>query len=146
VYLYPYSHPFVFYNMSSNRNESKPVICACDETVECGCDDNSDNAFMTDIIGNGRYMPACSLIDSNPIAADKMLTSHTSYDALNKSLVTVAAVNGTSTILINGTLPNGTTANGGTDDPNAGAGMQVLLRGAGWWPVVATVLAMVLTV
>ena len=39
-----------------------------------------------------------------------------SYAALNKSLVTVSQVNGTRNLVLNGTLPNGTTAPGGTDD------------------------------
>lgn len=120
VYMYPYSQPYSYHNTSSDRNESKPVLCACDETVECGCDDNSNTTYLGELVGNG------------------------SYDGLNKTLVTVADVNGTSTILINGTLPNGTTAAGGTDDPNAGAGLRALLYAAGWWPVVATVAASVL--
>ncbi len=53
-------------------------------------------------------------------------------------------MNGTNTILINGSLPNGTTAPGGTDDPDsAGQGLRLLLQHAGWWPVVATVCATV---
>lgn len=42
-----------------------------------------------------------------------------SYAALNKSLVTVSEVNGTRNLVLNGTLPNGTTAPGGTDDSSA---------------------------
>jgi hypothetical protein len=73
------------------------------------------------------------------------LIGNGSYAALNKTLVNVADVNGTSTILINGTLPNGTTASGGTESPNAADGMRALLQHAGWWPLVATVCAVVLT-
>jgi hypothetical protein len=122
AYFYPYSHPYGFYNHSSNRNESKPVQCGCDPTEECSCDDNSNSTYMNEIIGDG------------------------SYANLNKSVVTVADVNGTSTILINGTLPNGTTASGGTDDPNgssAAAGMNLLLQNAAWAPLVATVAGIV---
>lgn len=116
--MYPYHHPYSYYNHSSEKNETKPVLCGCDETVECGCDDTNTTA-VRELVGNG------------------------SYEGLNKSVINVADVNGTSTILINGTLPNGTTASGGTEDPNAGAGLQLLLQNAGWWPVVATVCAMV---
>jgi hypothetical protein len=119
AYFYPYSHPYGFYNQSSGRNETKPVQCACDPTEECSCDDNNNATYMNSIIGDG------------------------SYSGLNKSLVTVGDVNGTSTILINGTLPNGTTASGGTDDPNAGSGMTSLLQNAAWWPMVASVVGMV---
>ena len=59
-----------------------------------------------------------------------------SYDALNKSIITVADINGTSTILINGTLPNGTTAAGGTDSPNIAASTVKL---SGYWLMVALV-------
>ena len=65
-----------------------------------------------------------------------------SYDSLNRSLVTVAKVNGTDTILINGTLANGTTSSGGTESPDSGA--SGVLQHAGWWPVVAAAAAMVL--
>lgn len=118
AYFYPYGHPYGFYNHSSGRNESKPVQCACDPDVECGCDDDGGNATTTvlnELIGDG------------------------SYDKLNQTEVMVA----NNTIFINGTLPNGTTAAGGTEDANAGAGMRFLLQNAGWWPVVATVCAAV---
>lgn len=52
-----------------------------------------------------------------------------SYDALNKSLVTVARVNGTDTLVINGVLPNGTTASGGSDS----AAPPALAKFGGWW-------------
>jgi hypothetical protein len=120
AYHYPYTHPYGFYNQSSNRNESKPVECLCRVDEECGCDDNSaDTTYMNSIIGNG------------------------SYDALNKSLVNVANVNGTDTIYINGTLANGTTSSGGTEDPySAAGGMSSLLHAAGWWPLATTALAL----
>jgi hypothetical protein len=95
------------------------VSCACDPTVECGCDDTNSTVVLKELVGDG------------------------TYSSLNQSLITVADVNGTNTILINGTLPNGTTAGGGTEDANAGAGLRGLLYSAGWWPVAATVCAMV---
>jgi hypothetical protein len=81
--------------------------------AECGCDDNGNTTFLDSIIGDGTY--------SN----------------LNLSLVNVADINGISTIVLNGTLPNGTTASGGTDDANA-AGKSVV-QGAGYWVMVAIV-------
>jgi hypothetical protein len=57
------------------------------------------------------------------------------YNGLNKSVITVADINGTSTILINGTLPNGTTASGGSDSADAG----VSLKFSGYWLMIAFV-------
>ncbi|KAH8883829.1 hypothetical protein GQ53DRAFT_611835, partial [Thozetella sp. PMI_491] len=123
VYFY-HTTPYSYHNRSNNMNETKPVLCGCDETEECGCDNNTDTTYMNDLIGNG------------------------SYSALNQSLVTVADVNGTSTILVNGSLPNGTTAAGGTDDDDTGddsaaGGLRSLLETAGLWPMVATICVMV---
>jgi hypothetical protein len=70
---------------------------------------------MSDLIGNG------------------------SYTALNQSVVTVADINGTSTILINGTLPNGTTAAGGTDSPNGAPGLAL----KGYWVMAVLVVCTV---
>jgi len=94
AYNYPYTHPFVFHNDTTNSNETKPVNCLCAVGEECGCDDNTNSTYVSSLIGNG------------------------SYAALNQSLVNVADVNGSSTIVINGTLPNGTTASGGTVSAN----------------------------
>ncbi|KAL2258960.1 hypothetical protein VTK26DRAFT_7522 [Humicola hyalothermophila] len=120
AYLYHYPHPYHFYNHSSNQNETKEVQCACSQAGECGCDipsgDPRNLTYLDELIGNG------------------------SYNALNHSLITVANVNGTDTILINGTLPPGTTA-----PSDAGTGLAMLLRNAGWWPVVAAVCAIVFT-
>lgn len=112
--MYPYGSPWNYRNSSSNQNETKPVLCGCDAYQECGCDNNSNQTYIDSVIGNG------------------------SLASLNQSLVTVSKVNGTDTILLNGTLPNGTTASGGTDSANAGAGYKDLLQHAGWWPMVAT--------
>jgi hypothetical protein len=61
---------------------------------------------------------------------------------LNQSLVTVADVNGTSTILLNGTLPNGTTASGGDEDAiqsTDSAGVRTLVEASGYWVMIAAV-------
>lgn len=112
VYPYHYNNPYRFYNQSATdndnndkrslwarqtqgsngtqgRNETLPVICLCQEYSVCGCDENDNQQYLDDLVGNG------------------------SYAALNKTLVTVSDVNGTKTLVLNGTLPNGTTAPGG---------------------------------
>jgi hypothetical protein len=57
-----------------------------------------------------------------------------STSAFNSTLVHVADVNGTSTILINGTLPNGTTAAGGSDSA-ATSLMGKSMEKMGWWAI-----------
>lgn len=120
AYSYPYANPYTFHNTTTNKDETKPVTCLCAMYQECGCDDSSGDAeYMNSVLGNG------------------------SYAGLNKTLVDVVTVNGTATIIINGTLPNGTTASGGTEDAfSAGNGRRGLLRAMGWWPVATTVLAL----
>lgn len=123
AYMYPYHNLHTYHNQTSDQDETRNVTCACDPYTTCGCDENTNSTYIDDLIGNG------------------------SYSALNQSLITVAIVNGTDYLLINGTLPNGTTAAGGTDDvdgsSSSAAGLRRMLEHAGWWPVVATVAATV---
>lgn len=137
VYPYHYGSPYRFYNRSANAtennnnnndarsivirqsqqqgaNESLPVTCLCQEYSVCSCEENTDQAYIDDLIGNG------------------------SYAALNKSLVTVSNdENGTKTLFINGTLPNGTTAPGGQDDAAAALSIG---RYGGYWAMGLVVL------
>ncbi|KAF2820561.1 hypothetical protein CC86DRAFT_374254 [Ophiobolus disseminans] len=130
VYPYYYTNRYNFYNRTANRtantnngrrdyvdlmirqegnvgaNESLPVMCLCQENSVCGCDENDDQGYIKDLVGDG------------------------SYAALNKSLVTVSDVNGTRTLVLNGSLPLGTTAPGGVDD--AAAALNVG-KYAGYW-------------
>jgi hypothetical protein len=140
VYPYHYNNPYRFYNRTANRtrinndndrrdlvslvlrqddgmgaNETLPVVCLCQENNVCGCDENDDQQYITDLIGNG------------------------SYAALNKTLVTVSDVNGTRSLVLNGSLPLGTTAPGGTDDEGAAAAL-VVGKYAGYWALGLAVL------
>ncbi|KAK3984878.1 hypothetical protein QBC44DRAFT_251894 [Cladorrhinum sp. PSN332] len=119
AYMYNYPRPYTFRNETTGQNETKPVICACDPYNVCGCDDPEDTQLLDDLVGTGKY------------------------ENLNSTVITVADVNGTSTILLNGTLPNGTTAAGGTENVNAAAGLGALMQAAGYWPAIATVMAVV---
>jgi hypothetical protein len=134
AYSYPYHNPYTFRNHSRNATnstttalhtrqtdlsgaeETKPVTCLCAQYAECGCDDSGNSTVLDELIGDG------------------------SYANLNKTLVTVADDKGVSTIVINGTLPNGTTASGGTDDANM-AGMRMVAQSSGYWVMVALVIA-----
>ncbi|KAF2222541.1 hypothetical protein BDZ85DRAFT_129181 [Elsinoe ampelina] len=118
AFAYPYSSPYSFRNVSRNNatNESIPVQCWCGQYQSCGCDDNGDRSYLDGIVGNGT--------------------------GLNQTLARVVDLNGTQTLVINGSLPNGTTAPGGTDDDVVSSG-AVKLGGfgefSGWWMMLATV-------
>jgi len=118
AYLYHYPNSYKYYNESSEEEEERPIICACSAEAYCGCDqdDKTNNtAIYDELIGNG------------------------SYEHLNKSIVDVAEVNGTTTILINGTIPNDTAL---PSEDNAAA--QSMIQAMGYWPAAAAVLAAVL--
>ncbi|KAK0946079.1 hypothetical protein LTR29_002393 [Friedmanniomyces endolithicus] len=57
--------------------------------------------------------------------------------ANNATVSRVADVNGTSTLLINGTLENGTTASGGSDSGAGSFRLGVVEKGSGGWLVIA---------
>jgi len=111
AYAYPYSHPYNFRNNTANQNQTLPVECLCQQYSACGCDDNSNSTYIDDLIGNG------SLAD------------------MDDTLVKVAVVNGTKTLVINGTLPNGTDASTSA----AGSSTRTLAENAGFWVVGAVV-------
>ncbi|OAG07769.1 uncharacterized protein CC84DRAFT_1088243 [Paraphaeosphaeria sporulosa] len=120
VYPYYFHNPYRFINESAHNatnpngtNSSLPVTCLCEEYSVCGCDENDNDLYLKDLVGNG------------------------SYDALNKTLVNVADVNGTRTLILNGTLPNGTTAPGGTDDAGIALGAG---KYAGWYAMGLTII------
>jgi hypothetical protein len=126
AYEYIYDHPYTFLNQSasspnsaSGANETKPIFCLCAQYEECGCDDNGNTTFLNSLVGNG------------------------SYAALNRSLIDVVDINGTSTIVLNGTLPNGTTTSGGSENAN---GALRILGASGYWVMIALVGCTVLLV
>ncbi|KAK8187371.1 hypothetical protein IWZ00DRAFT_334709 [Phyllosticta capitalensis] len=113
-YQYAYTHPYSFHNRSADANNNNnatnttlPVVCYCQQYTTCGCDDNTDSAYFDSLVGNG------------------------SYAGLNKSVVDVARVNGSDTLILNGVLPNGTTAAGGSDSA-AGPGAFANVVVSGW--------------
>ncbi|KAL9101270.1 MAG: hypothetical protein Q9163_003442 [Psora crenata] len=118
AYGYNYHNPYSFRNRTnstSNANETLPVTCLCDRYSACGCDDNGNRTFLDDLVGNG------------------------SYAALNKSVVNVANINGSRTLVLNGTLPNGTD----TTDETSAAVRQSIISQPGFWVVSGIVGAMV---
>lgn len=122
AHTYPYGHHsrdddddgywYEFHNVTTDDDERREVICACGTYSECSCDKNDEaDDYLDELVGNG------------------------SYAALNKSIINVARVNGTMTLLINGTLPNGTTA----AESAAGESMQTMAQALGFWPAIAAV-------
>lgn len=122
VYAYNYNHPYSFRNRTgTNLNETLPVTCLCQQYSACGCDDANNSTFLDGIIGDGNL--------SN----------------LNKSLINVGNVNGTKTIVLNGTLPNDTLADATTSTGDGGgattttipsisaANKRLLLETSGFW-------------
>lgn len=121
AYMYPYNHHYRYYNETSEEEEERPILCACSREASCGCDED-DNKNATELydqlIGNG------------------------SYEALNKSIVDVAEVNGTTTILINGTLPEDTQLPEDGDSSDSAAA-RTMIEAMGYWPAAAAVMAAV---
>lgn len=112
AYMYNYPNSYRFRNETTDDEEDLPVICGCDPNNPCGCDENDDEEYLEDLA-----------------------------DA-DQSLVTVGDVNGTKTLLINGTLAEGTEPPV-PDDGSAAAGLATLAEALGYWPVVAAALASV---
>ena len=118
AYEYNYNHPYSFRNRTNstaNQNETLPVTCLCEMYSACGCDDNGNSTVLDSLVGNG------------------------SYQALNKSQINVANVNGTRTIVLNGTLPNGTdtdeatpTSSGTSSSPTSGAISRNIMESSGY--------------
>lgn len=126
AYAYPYSHPYHYTNQTDNKNESIPVVCLCEKHAECGCDDNDKDSYYQSLF-NGT-------------------------EPKNGSNVRVAEVNGTEKIFINGTLPNGTTADesSSSDNPKGPTAVSTapgpvvaLLHASGYWVMVVLVISSV---
>ena len=95
-----------------DQNVSLPVTCLCAMYSACGCDDNDDPAYLDSVVGDGTN--------------------------LNASLVHIGPVNGTETVVLNGTLPNATESesdtSSGTSNSSA-ATTQRILETSGIWVI-----------
>jgi hypothetical protein len=131
AYLYSYPHAYRYHNDTTDEDEEKEVLCGCAEDAVCSCDEN--NSTLRELVGDG------------------------TYEGLNKSVINVATENGTEYLLINGSLPTGTTVKNesaeeqsddeGDDDDNdsddAAGSLRGLLEALGFWPAAAAVLCTV---
>ncbi|KAK6340418.1 hypothetical protein TWF730_002176 [Orbilia blumenaviensis] len=96
VYSYHYNTLYQYYNNSLNALQSVPVQCLCMQYSDCACDDNGNTTFIDELV------------------------------ALNQSNTTrFAVVDGVWTLLINGTVENGTGPAAG-DEINAASSLNVL--------------------
>ncbi|KAL8825663.1 MAG: hypothetical protein Q9191_004278 [Dirinaria sp. TL-2023a] len=125
AYAYNFDHPYHYHNASNTtdprNNETLPVTCLCDKYSACGCDDNGNTTYVDSLLGNG------------------------SSSDQNSTLVHVGNVNGTKTVVINGTLPNGTDTSSSSATPSSGALRQSVFEACGFWVVGLVVAATVLT-
>ena len=121
AYNYPYSNSYYYRNSTTNRDERLNVTCLCDPYSPCGCDDYPDNTT----------------------------TQSGVRDVLNNGSAKIEQVNGTRTVVINGTLPNGTdnsSSSGGSSGATsvaAGGWKRTVLEASGWW---STLLIVCMTV
>ncbi|KAL8965218.1 MAG: hypothetical protein Q9197_006622, partial [Variospora fuerteventurae] len=135
VYNYPYTNSYRFRNGTRNRTTTEkrqeqdvvmlPITCLCQEFNPCGCDDNEDTTYLDPIIGDGTN--------------------------LNSSLVHIGPVNGTQTVVLNGTLPNGTDSSDSSSETSSttsqGSGTlinQRVLEVSGIWAIGGMVAATVM--
>ena len=95
------------------------MSCLCQQYSACGCDDNDNSTFLDSVVGNGTAA------------------------AMNSSLARIAQVNGTKTLVLNGTLPNDTTADdvsSNSSPSSAGVGLkQIVFESFGYWVMAAIV-------
>lgn len=121
VYAYPYGYPYYYYH--NGRNQTTNVTCLCQQYQVCGCDPDSDDA------GNSTFL-------------DQLITNGTGQPVNSTNVRTVDFGNGTSATYINGSLENGTTADGGTEpsnDSQVSGAVRLAAEYGGYWVMIATV-------
>jgi len=122
AYAYNFQHPYYYHNASNttdSNNESLPVTCLCDQYSACGCDDDGNTSYIDSLLGDG------------------------TASSQSQSLVRIGNVNGSKTVVINGTLPNGT--DDSTSTTTNGALSQKVLETSGFWLVAAIVATTILS-
>ncbi|EPS41414.1 hypothetical protein H072_4701 [Dactylellina haptotyla CBS 200.50] len=110
VYSYHYNTAYQYYNNTLQSLQNVPVQCLCMQYSDCSCDDNGNTTYLSDLI------------------------------ALNQSnTTTFAIVDGVWTLLINGTVENGTGAIDSGDSTNGASPLNII--GYLWMAGVAVYLA-----
>jgi hypothetical protein len=129
IYAYKYDNDdeeYTYHNATTDKDETRWVMCACDEDAVCGCGDELNKDLMKDLVGNG------------------------SYAALDKDVINVGRYEDKDYFFINATLENGTTADSNSDEAveamnryddresAAGIAMQAYFQTLGLWPVMGS--------
>jgi len=117
VFAYPYGAPYHWYY--NGQNHTSNVTCLCQQYQVCGCDPVDNSTFLDEVILNGTGQP----VNSTDVR-------------------TVDFGNGSVSTYINGSLANGTTADGGTDpsnDSQVSPAAKLLVDFGGYWIMVTTV-------
>jgi hypothetical protein len=129
IYAYKYDNDdeeYTYHNATTDKEETRWVMCACDEDAVCGCGDELNKDLMKDLVGNG------------------------SYAALDKDVINVGRYEDKDYFFINATLENGTTADSNSDEAveamnryddresAAGIAMQAYFQTLGLWPVMGS--------
>lgn len=124
LYSYPYGNPY-YYRNSTGQNATVDVTCLCQQYSVCGCDDDGDQDYLRSAILNGTDRPVNS----------------------SQVVILPPLANGTQQAFINGTLPNGTTASGGTepssDEELSNGAVRMMANYGGYWIMLITVLGTV---
>ena len=120
---------------NSHRNEMKlPVICLCTQHCVCGCEENHNKTYTQPLFDKAKELSASSGEQFLSPGSDRQFLS------------AMSSINGMKAMVVNGTLDNGTTADGGPPDPppkpSYGNG-AVALRNWGTFVVGLVVAAMV---
>ena len=94
AWWYEFPRPYSYHNATSGRNETKPADCICAENRRCGCElvAGNETYYNTYVANEGRMSKV------------------------------VVKVEGIETLVLNGTLPNGTTASKAPSLKRGGAG------------------------
>lgn len=90
------------------------MTCLCDKYSACGCDE-TDNSTLDSVVGDG------------------------SLATKDNPLYRIGNVNGTKTLILNGTLPNGTDSEESSPTPSSSAVRRQVAEMAGFWLVGAIV-------
>jgi hypothetical protein len=120
AYAYGGYGGYHYYHNGQNRTAN--VTCLCQRYQVCGCDPTDNQTYLAQQIANG---------------TDGGVPVNTS------TVRTVDYNNGTEMSYINGSLPNGTTAPGGSEPSNESqisAAVQAVMSYAGYWLMVVTVI------
>lgn len=127
LYAYPYGNPY-YYRNATNQNVTVDIECLCQQYSVCGCDDDNNSTFVQQLVNDGTDSPKNS----------------------SQVVILPPLANGTQKAYVNGTLPNGTTASGGTEPSSeneevisTSGAVRIMANYGGYWLMLMTVIGTV---